>query len=603
MSKSIFEDVMYSELLASDGYRVDFAVLTTYSLDMHSLLSIPFAIGAVGELSDGDVKPHLLLQAVNNSAGRFALFCNAGNIKVPKNINKVYSLLEKCVTQISLGGESGFVNFHPKVWVIKESSLTGSEIRIRVVVTSRNLAASTDIDIVCELTGVVGNSVASNDAQEKHCPLKDFLLYLCGQAKDENTKTKIADICECIDKVERFDTGNSPFDDYDFYPMGINGYTGKDCLDLLKESTAVFVVSPFIDDYTLKDIQSKNRTLITRREYVTEEILDLFNGEVYAVKESMLDNDVQNVSVDIHEKLYYIENYNKYPGKYLLLGSTNATRNGFCRNVEFLLRLKYRKGTIQYSSFKKSLIYDDDEAKSSKQPPCLFEKVTAAVTAPAEKDSREAELRKAIASNVGANVTCENNGNYAIKVTFKNAHPGVSVYPLFREGLKRKVDYEILFKEIKIDELSEFYVFETTGTSSNGEKTGSIKRIVKIETEGIPVEDRESAILNSIISTPRDLIGYVEFMLTDSPDLYICENLMMDDLHKHSSQVVSGYNISLSLYEDLLRAAYYAPDKLGSIQTFLGKLSAARSACGNQQLNDVANKLSKMVDVFKKCSK
>lgn len=52
MADTLLNEVMYNEVLTSDGYVVDFAVCTTYSLDMPMLLSVPFMLGTMSELSD-----------------------------------------------------------------------------------------------------------------------------------------------------------------------------------------------------------------------------------------------------------------------------------------------------------------------------------------------------------------------------------------------------------------------------------------------------------------------------------------------------------------------------------------------------------------------
>ena len=58
--------------MQSEGYVVDYAILTTYSLDMPSLLSVPFMLGAMSDMTEATMRsPHLVLQAVNKSAGKF----------------------------------------------------------------------------------------------------------------------------------------------------------------------------------------------------------------------------------------------------------------------------------------------------------------------------------------------------------------------------------------------------------------------------------------------------------------------------------------------------------------------------------------------------
>lgn len=43
----LWNDLLYTDVLQSDGFVVDYAVLTTYSMELPQLLSIPFALGAI----------------------------------------------------------------------------------------------------------------------------------------------------------------------------------------------------------------------------------------------------------------------------------------------------------------------------------------------------------------------------------------------------------------------------------------------------------------------------------------------------------------------------------------------------------------------------
>ena len=41
MADALWNDIVYTDVLQSDGFVIDYAVCTTYSLDMPSLLSVP----------------------------------------------------------------------------------------------------------------------------------------------------------------------------------------------------------------------------------------------------------------------------------------------------------------------------------------------------------------------------------------------------------------------------------------------------------------------------------------------------------------------------------------------------------------------------------
>ena len=91
MADVLWNDIIYTDVLQSDGFVIDYAVCTTYSLDMPSLLSVPFMLGTMTDLTETTMRsPHLILETINESAGKFAVFCNAGCMAVPQ-------LTPKCI--------------------------------------------------------------------------------------------------------------------------------------------------------------------------------------------------------------------------------------------------------------------------------------------------------------------------------------------------------------------------------------------------------------------------------------------------------------------------------------------------------------------------
>lgn len=75
MAEALWNDIVYTEVMQSEGFVVDYAVCTTYSLDMPTLLSVPFMLGTMTDLTEATMRsPHLILETINRSAGKFAVF-------------------------------------------------------------------------------------------------------------------------------------------------------------------------------------------------------------------------------------------------------------------------------------------------------------------------------------------------------------------------------------------------------------------------------------------------------------------------------------------------------------------------------------------------
>lgn len=561
MAESLWNDIMYTDVLQSDDFVVDYAVCTTYSMDLPTLLSVPFMLGALSDMpEDAMQSSYMVLEAINRAAGKFTVFCNAGCIAVPGENSKIYSLLEQSVVQVMLDqSEKGFVNFHPKVWVIKETNHDTGDSQLKLIVMSRNLTRSQDLDVVCELVGKVGKKKASRRSGTKHKPLADFLVWLAGNAGGD-IADKINGLIEALANVERFELEGSPFVDYEFFPMGIPQYDGvKQCLQesILSGAKDIVAISPFVDLNVLKQIsRCPRKTLITRHSSLTREMMEWFDGEVYAPKEVLVDNEDKDLTVDLHEKVYFVHRFTDgCYSNHLYLGSTNASTNGFGRNVEFLLHLQFDSYKVSYDSFRRELL----EAKES-----LFEKVTGVPDKKDEPDNINDQkiLQSAILQITGADV--EEDGP-AYKVTLrcnKGCLPDVTIYPLGCEAVAAMLSDGLVFGGIPLVMLTEFYVI----------KVGGLQRLIKVPTTGIPTEERDRAIFRSMIDTPAKFINYLALMLSDDPVYYDHEirRFEVEQKSKHSS-AQRLEQISLSLYEDMVRMAYKEPSRILSVKKLLEK--------------------------------
>ena len=97
------------------GYRLDFAVLTTYTLDLEALLVLPLSVLAHpdGGLEELLADPLGLHQAIREAGERVHAFVDETGIGIPRRARPLYSMLESSVHAVRAphGGA-----FHPKVW-------------------------------------------------------------------------------------------------------------------------------------------------------------------------------------------------------------------------------------------------------------------------------------------------------------------------------------------------------------------------------------------------------------------------------------------------------------------------------------------------------
>ena len=532
----------YSELLQPKvGYSLDFAVGMTYSLDLEALLGVPVSLGLLDDIDQENMRsPLYVLEAIRKSADRIALFCNAGSITLPNKIQSVYSLLENSVFQIKSEKKG---NFHPKIWVIKYSQ-SENDSYINFLVMSRNLTFDSSIDISAALQGTVGTETA-----EKNRPLSDFLRYFADKAGKK--KEQVLALADDVLKVAAFEV-SLPFDDYDFFPIGIPGYAGDD-VPLFGQKDDLFAVSPFLSDETVREMTEFDgkKSLVTRKSSVTPAVMDRFD-HVFVTKEILCDNEYQ-VKQDIHAKIYYTTTRH---GNYLYLGSANASKNAFGRNVECLLRLRYKLWQMGYKKFYQDFIPADN---------CPYEELTETPEIQPE-ESRKKEIDKAIREAVYAlkrAVITDDSGRYTVQVDarpLKMKEP-VMIAPLQRKDLLCALTENTVFSGVLLKELSEFYILALE----------SQRIVVKVRTVGMPKE-RDQEIYRSIIDSNAKFLNYISFMLSGELS---DGGMAMDELEESVLQSVdqqSNIQTYAAVYEQMLRVFHQNPARLKSISDMIRRL-------------------------------
>lgn len=599
MARDLLKDLIYGEQLVSEGCKVDFAVGLTYSLNLEAMLTVPLAIGDLGEL-DSSVKmnPTYLLEGIRRSSDKIALFCNKGSIHVPKETRTVYSLLENSIFEV-YNSIDVLSNIHPKLWLVKETDKEGIN-WLKLSVMSRNLDFSTSLDICCSVRGRITQKL-SLKGSEKHKPLKEMLLYISEFAKSQKAKAeKVRQLAEMLDYVDRFvleppfqtaEEGVNEEEGYDFFPLVYRDKAFSNYNDVLKNlipGERIMVVSPFIDLPTLSwltsrkkecNYDSKNAILITRKEYVTQEVFDMFE-QVWVPNDTMIDNTTANV--DLHAKIYLTQRLKgKDLGYNLYLGSTNATANGFNRNVEFLLKLHYKRTTKdrinelleEIVSDHKFIVMDSPNPEASNSRP---------------SDEKELALKKAVRCLKKATIKPSvKDGYYDVDLSIRGKlEDGISIRPLQCKNLWKPISQRVTFSELSAFLLSEFYVLRISY------EDGSFAEMVsKVKTSGMPM-NRDESIYQSIVTKKEELLDYVAFMLSDIPSEFFFEQQIMHEKNKHAEGYYSQAT-TMPLYEQLLRTASNNPEQITEVMKFIKKMKK----------EIVPDELSRILQMFQNVSK
>ncbi len=575
--------VDYGELLSIEqDYELDQVVGLTYSLDMEALLGIPLCLEMHNDINTSSkTNPLYVLEAIRRIKKKLSIFCNVGCIKVPQNESKLYALLEDTIHEVRMSNRA---NFHPKLWILKYHNINNkSEKRIKIVVLSRNLTFDQSLDVAVNMDGKVG--IISNS---KNQPLVDLITFV----SQFDTSKNYEELCNDIMNVGKFDTNNE-FEDYNFYPFGIYSKNEINPMNLFKKSQSLFVVSPFLTESLITEMLSYDNTkpesgplkrcLITREKSINEKIFDSFNCRkgkgIWTVNPALCSNDnfgdddvFGQENRDIHAKIYYVEKYNELNKLYI--GSLNASYNAFHNNVEFLLELSYKKRMISFDSFFNDLIGDINKS------PFFHNESYIKVE---EEDVEEIDFRDEIYSIEEASVSVDSYGTYSIIVKSNKNYDNVTIKPFFAQNDIKPLSIEVIFKELPINKLSNLFIL------TKKEKNC----IVRLDVKGIPVEERENAIFDDLISNKANLMTYMKYLLDED---YAAGGLDKFFENNNSDEIISNeYNFIYEndLYENMLKASVLHPERIDYMCDVIDRVDSSK----------VDNEFRMLIDLFKKIKK
>jgi len=578
----------YGQVLAPpDGYVLDFAIGTTYSLDLDALVGASIALG-LSEDTDSDLmkNPICLLEALRATGDKVALFCEAGQIHLPNSVTSLYILLEKVVFQVNTAKRKGiakYPSFHPKFWLLRYVDESKKPL-YRVVVLSRNLTFDRSWDITFCMDGTVnGRKTLKTE------PVIDFLSYLGGNlTSDDNGKAKQKKIKAIMRELlyVHFELNSKEFEDFEFLPVGIKNAAGgfrsiedKAFTPLYGDSFhEILIMSPFLTGSVIKDFNDRN-PYINKTEYMLftramslEKLKaeDCSNFRIFTMKDAVVDgesaiseDEPQIQKQDIHAKMYMVR---KNSDSYLYLGSLNASHNAMFGNIEFMLMLKSKNRYLNLTKLSESLFGGSEDAVSN-----AFQEVsinsTIAIDEEQEMQSALESYIKEISRMKPTATVSQNGENYDVMVHFDRFESGkyeVSISPLLSNKTEQ-IDENIQFTSLQLTQLSEFYKFAIT----DGERT--VQRVMVIPTEGLP-EEREKAVVNSVVKDKECFYRYIAFLLGDN---CVLSALEVNNVTESGNKGGVRKNIQIpALYEKMLQTAATAPERFKEIDYLIKAISS-----------------------------
>ena len=567
----------YGQILTPPvGFHLDFAVGTTYSLDLDALVGACIALGLSEETDSALLNnPICLLEALRNTGDKVALFCEGGQIHLPNNVTPLYVLLEKMVFQVSTNkrrGISKYPSFHPKFWLLRYIN-DEKAVMYRVAVLSRNLTFDRSWDVTFCMDGWL-----TDETTDKNAPVCDFLSYLSFYAGDK--KSAIRKMARELPYVH-FELESKEFYDYDFIPVGIKSASGEyhniTNYPLFNDSFhEVLIMSPFLSNGIIKDFNNRNPyinhseyVLITRAMSLPKlKPADCGNFKIYTLKDAIVDGESliseENAAIlqqDIHAKIYMVR---KHSDTDLYLGSLNASHNAISGNVEFMIRLRAKNRYLNLAKLTEQLFCGAEDDASN---PFQRVSLTAAEATVATDDPQSMldGVVKELARNKPSAQVVNNGDTFELQVhfgTFESPYQ-IWVSPLL-SNKTAELREDVVFGGLTLTQLSEFYKI----TVSNGES--SISRVLMIPTTGMPV-DREKAIISGVINDKHCFYQYIAFLLGDDHMLSSLESMEVK-APSTAGTTTQSYRLP-ALYEKMLQAAATNPQKLKEIDYLLKAVS------------------------------
>jgi len=581
-----------------EGYSLDFAIGTTFSLDLLALMTAPLGFTIFeAECESRTPDPLALLESLRRYAGRICIFCHAGRIHIPKEYGQpLYSFLEGSVFQAL--PQSGDGSFHPKVWALRYTSQDGP-VAYRFLCLSRNLTYDRSWDMALVFDGILAdreNAFASNH------PIGDFIASLPGLVAEglpEDLQNQI-DLMQHEIRRVAFDLPLG-FDEVAFHPLGIDN---KKANPLSGRIDRMLVVSPFLTEGCLDRLASlgKDCTLVSRLDSlqkISADCLRRFSELLCLKDDAILEEDgsdlanpgpapmhieaeqafVKDKLDGLHVKLYVADAGSE--GR-VWTGSANATDAAFRKNIEFLVELRGKK---KYCGID-AVLNGGKETEDGKQAGLRILLDPVGISEVPVVDENEPlkhlanEARSALAkAGLSARVSQDADEHFSIfiegEISSIPEEASVTCRPITLQkarAIHLSAGPGVLaeFKHLLDPEISAFFAFDVTVRS--GSKSLTEGFVLKLPLEGAPA-DRNERILRAMLKDKSQVLRLMLLLLSldrgSDPAGILTGELGVGELGKWRPGAPPGI---LPLFECMVRAMARDPRRLDDLNSLIQDL-------------------------------
>lgn len=570
-----------------ENHVVDVAVVTTYTVDLSSVLLAPLAMAAYDRASTADpmveddaaATPLALLESVRRHAAHTTVFCQAGGVHVPSTFPRLAAFAEGMLAEVL--PPTGRT-FHPKFWVLRfRDAAEADRLRHRFVCLSRNLTGdrSWDTVLVCDEDALAAHTLAA-------APVADLLRDVVGSTArplDPARQEQIRDLCATLAGVRLalpagFTSGRV---------VTLGTPSGQEW-PLPETADRWAVVSPFLDAGALARLPKTGgrRVLISRPDTLTSVgarachgmdtrvLLPLAEGDALDEEEPEAEHSRPGPPPrGLHAKVFAWEAGGQ---GHVLTGSANCTTAAFDGNVELSVLLTGPSSTCGVTQ----VLGDDDtgllaltqghevvHAEGTDDPYYAAER---------RLEAFHVELARQRPRLVVTENEDEDDDGYELRLQMEfpegmdELTAATTVRPV---GVKHASWHPLLdapsWRGLSLLGLTPYLAVSTTAPVEGADVAeGEVARrecVLVCEVQGCP-DDRLSRLLRDLLSRQEDVLRYLALLLGDpTVDDLMSRLLAVDDAaDADGSPAAPGGSTldDLVLLEPLVRAAARDDDSL-----------------------------------------
>lgn len=558
-------------------HRLDFAVLTTYTLDLEALLALPLAVLSQSDSSVDELMadPLRLIAALQEAGDRIHVFVDETGIAIPERGRELVSTLESSVHPVR--APNGGV-FHPKVWLARfvpeEDACPGL---LRLAILSRNLTfdRSWDIALTSEAPAGRRRVAASRPLGELLAELPTMALE-AGARLPKSVSDAVVELAEQARQTAwpAPDGFDSPLE---FHSFGID--SRPRAWPPKGDATRVLAIAPFTGAYGTKAVaalarEGVERTLIARPEeldLMTAAALDGWSDLLVLSEEPAAGETTEEARrpSGLHAKVVALEHRGQATWYF---GSANLTKAAFTgQNVEVLARLTGRRAQVGITQFLDQFCrlcepYEPSLADTEEVDATLVERQCAI--------RKLEEAQAVVVQSVGCGtlrIQCKGGDgdiwDWRMEGEVTGIPEGVTVQ-VWPTSIPEAQAHLLLAQpswSLPVSLLTAFVAFRM---SVDVEAVEDLRFAMRLPAKGLP-SDRTARILRSLIDSPAKFLRFLRALLGGVEG----ENpFLLQEGEGSNSAAWEGVFGGETLLEDFLRTASRDPERLDVVRRLLEDL-------------------------------